>query len=202
MLHWFPPKNNKLLRTKYLSWRLDAREEYWHIIAASGSVSLLTIIQTGRAQSWGSELSCSASTLPTLGAGVLRGDGGGDGGDGGDVVLLSLRSEDWSAHSAHSEPLTALPGTAGYQLAGPGQQDQGRAALTVSWGGSYSGSSCRCNSVVLQLSCQPGLTLLLTKYILAVLLVHCNIRSQARLDTTATISGVTLEILSTVPASF
>ena len=25
------------------------REEYWHIIAASGSVSLLTIIQTGRA---------------------------------------------------------------------------------------------------------------------------------------------------------
>ena len=67
---------------------------------------------------------------------MLGGGDGDGGGDGGDVVLLSLWPEDCPAHCDHSEPLTALPGTAGYQLAGPGQQDQGRAALTVSWGGS------------------------------------------------------------------
>ena len=75
------------------------REEYWHIIATSGSVSLLTIIQTGRAQSWGSELSCSASTLPTLGAGVLGGDDGdGGGGDGVDLVPVgrqTMRTVHW-----------------------------------------------------------------------------------------------------------
>ena len=45
---------NKLLCIKYLSWRLDVRCEYWHIIAAWGvrTVSLLTIIQTRERGCW------------------------------------------------------------------------------------------------------------------------------------------------------
>ena len=58
------------------------REEYWHIIAALGSVSLLTIIQTGRAE----PQSCPAQPqhCSDLEGGKL-GEGG-DGGDGGDGV--------------------------------------------------------------------------------------------------------------------
>ena len=70
------------------------REEYWHIIAASGSVSLLTIIQTGRAAQ-----SCPAQPLPCshLKWGLL-GDGDGGGGDGVDLVPVgrqTMRTVHW-----------------------------------------------------------------------------------------------------------